>query len=114
LRLLDGNAEIVPGVRFFVTGGHTEGHAVVVIESQGQTAVYLADLCPSTRHFPSRWGMSYDVDMLETRRQKPEWLGRIADHNWLALFDHDPDHAAAYLERDGRGGIRIREAFAKL
>jgi glyoxylase-like metal-dependent hydrolase (beta-lactamase superfamily II) len=114
LRLLDGNAEIMPGLRFFITGGHTEGHAVVVMESQGQTAVYLADLCPSTRHFPSRWGMAYDVNMLETRRQRPEWLGQIADRHWLALFDHDPDHAAAYLERDDQRDFRIREAFAEL
>jgi glyoxylase-like metal-dependent hydrolase (beta-lactamase superfamily II) len=114
LHLLDGNAEIVPGLRYFVTGGHTEGHAVVVIESEGQAAVYLADLCPTTRHFPSRWGMAYDVNMLETRRQKPYWLGEIADRGWLALFDHDPDHAAAYLERDTRGEFRVGEAFVEL
>jgi glyoxylase-like metal-dependent hydrolase (beta-lactamase superfamily II) len=114
LRLLDGNAQIVPGLRYFVTGGHTEGHAVVMIESEGQTAVYLGDLCPTTRHLPARWGMGYDVNMLETRRQKPHWLGEIADGGWLALFDHDPDHAAAFLERDERGEFRIREAFAEL
>jgi glyoxylase-like metal-dependent hydrolase (beta-lactamase superfamily II) len=114
LRLLDGEVEILPGFRYAVTGGHTEGHAVVVIESDGQTAVYLGDLCPSTRHFPSRWCMAYDVDLLEIRRQKPHWLGQIADQKWLALFDHDPDHAAAYLERDSRRDFRIREAFAEL
>ena len=114
LRLLDGNAEILPGMRFGVTGGHTAGHAVVVIESGGQTAVYLGDICPSTRHFPSRWCMGYDVDLLETRRQKPDWLGKIADHHWLALFDHDPDHAAAFLDRDQRQDFKIREAFEEL
>ncbi len=114
LQLVDGNAEISPGVQLFVTGGHTEGHAVVKIESEGRTAIYLGDLCPSTRHFPSRWCMAYDVDLLETRRQKPEWLGLITENNWLALFDHDPDHAAAYLERDSRRDFKTKEAFAKL
>lgn len=114
LRLVDGNAEIVPGVRIEITGGHTEGHAVIILESEGQTAVYLGDLCPSTRHFNSRWCMAYDVDLLETRRRKPEWLGKIADGNWLALFDHDPDLAAAYLERDDRNEFRVREAFETL
>ena len=114
LRLVDGTWEIEPGVRMEVSGGHTEGHSVIVLESEGQTAVYLGDLCPSTRHFNSRWCMAYDVDLLETRRRKPEWLGRIADGNWLALFDHDPDFAAAYLERDDRKEFRVREAFEVL
>ncbi|MCA9067709.1 MAG: MBL fold metallo-hydrolase [Planctomycetaceae bacterium] len=114
LEVVDGTTEIVPGVTMVVTGGHTEGHAAVVIESEGRTAVYLGDLCPSTRHLPSRWCMAYDVDLLETRRQKPEWLGRIADNGWLALFDHDPDHAAAYLDRDDRRDFRVREAFSEL
>lgn len=114
LRLLDGNVEILPGLRFAVTGGHTEGHAAVLMESDGQTAVYLGDLCPTTRHFPSRWCMGYDVDLLEIRRQKSDWLGLIADQEWLAVFDHDPDHAAAYLERDSRRDFRIREAFVEL
>lgn len=114
LELRDGTAEIVPGVTMVVTGGHTEGHAAVMIESEGQTAVYLGDLCPSTRHLPSRWCMAYDVDLLETRRQKPEWLGRIADNQWLALFDHDPDHAAAYLERDAKRDFRVRDALGGL
>ncbi len=114
LRLVDGHCEILPGLRYGVTGGHTEGHAVVVMESRGQTAVYLGDLCPSTRHFPSRWCMGYDVDLLETRRRKPDWLGKIADRNWLAVFDHDPEHAAAFLDRDERRDFKIREAFVTL
>lgn len=114
LRLVDGTTEVVPGVTMVVTGGHTEGHTAVVIESEGQTAIYLGDLCPSTRHFPSRWCMAYDVDLLETRRQKPEWLGRIADNDWVALFDHDPDHVAAYLERDPMRDFRVREAIVEL
>ena len=114
LRLVDGNVEVLPGLRYFLTGGHTEGHAVILIESEGQSAVYLGDLCPTTRHFPSRWGMAYDVNMLETRRQKPYWLGEIADRGWLALFDHDPDHAGGFLERDDRGEFQLREAFVEL
>lgn len=114
LQLVDGTAEVAGGVWLEVTGGHTEGHAAVVIESEGRTAVYLGDLCPSTRHLPSRWCMAYDVDLMETRRQKPEWLRRIVRNDWLALFDHDPDTAASRLEEDSRKEFRVCEAFPKL
>ncbi|MCH7686984.1 MAG: MBL fold metallo-hydrolase, partial [Planctomycetes bacterium] len=114
LRLVDGNVELVPGIRAVVTGGHTKGHSAIVIESDGETAVYLGDLCPTTRHLPSLWGMAYDVDTLELRRNKPQLLGQIADTNCWALFDHDPDHAAAKLLRDSKRDFTISDTLERL
>jgi glyoxylase-like metal-dependent hydrolase (beta-lactamase superfamily II) len=114
LRLIDGNAEIVPGIRAFVTGGHTQGHQAIFLESGGETAIYLGDTCPTTRHLPALWCMGYDLDILHLRRLKPDLLGQVADNDWLALFDHDPDHAAARLVRDNRRDFAVAEAFAEL
>ena len=114
LRLVDGNVELLPGIRAVVTGGHTKGHSAIVIESDDETAVYLGDLCPTTRHLPSLWGMAYDVDTLELRRNKPQLLGQIVENNWWALFDHDPDHAAAKLLRDPRRDFAISDALKKI
>lgn len=114
LRLIDGDAEICPGFRARVTGGHTVGHATIVLESQEQTAVYLGDCCPTWRHLPALWCMGYDLDLLTLRRVKPRVLGEIADRNWLALSDHDPDHAAAWLSRDEKREFSVREAIARL
>ena len=91
-----------------ITGGHTSGQQALFIESDGQTAVYLADACPTWRHLPSLWCMSYDMDLLQARRIKPILLGEIADRGWLALSDHDPDHAAARLVRDPKREFRGR------
>lgn len=114
LRLVDGNVELIPGIRAIVTGGHTQAHAAIVIEDAGETAVYLGDLCPTTRHLPILWGMAYDVDMLQLRRMKAELLGTIADDGWLALFDHDPDHAAGRLERDSKRDFALVDPMPRL
>lgn len=114
LRLVDGNVELVPGIRAIVTGGHTQAHAAIVIEDAGETAVYLGDLCPTTRHLPTLWGMAYDVDMLQLRRMKAELLGTIADDGWLALFDHDPGHVAGRLERDSKRDFALVDALPRL
>jgi len=114
LRVVDGDVEIVSGIHSIVSGGHTLGHQVLAIESLGQPALYLADLCPTTHHLPRSWGMSYDVDMLQTRRKKPEVLGWITDNNGLALFDHDPKFAAARLQRDEKRDFAVAEAFETL
>jgi glyoxylase-like metal-dependent hydrolase (beta-lactamase superfamily II) len=114
LRLVDGDGEIVPGISAKITGGHTNGQQALFIESDGQTAVYLADACPTTRHLPALWCMSYDMDLLQSRRIKPLLLGEIADRGWLALFDHDPDFAAARLRRDPEREFVVSEGIARL
>ncbi len=114
LRFIDGDVDIVTGIHSVVTGGHTVGHQVFIIESDGESAVYLADLCPTWRHLPTLWCMSYDVDVLQTRRKKPELLGHIADNGWLAVADHDPDHAAARLHRDKKRDFSVTEAIKTL
>ena len=114
LRLVDGDVEIMPGIVARITGGHTNGQQALFIESEGQTAVYLADACPTWRHLPSLWCMSYDMDLLQSRRIKPLLLGEIADRGWLALFDHDPDHAAARLRRDPDREFAVAEAIREL
>jgi glyoxylase-like metal-dependent hydrolase (beta-lactamase superfamily II) len=102
LRLIDGNVEIMPGLRSLVTGGHTEGHQALLFESAGQTAVFLGDICSSRMHLPVLWCMAYDTNLMQTRRSKADLLGEIADNDWLALLDHDPDYAAVRLSRDDR------------
>ena len=111
LRLVHGDIEVAPGIRTIKTGGHTAGHQVVVIEDSGEVAVYLGELCPTTRHLPTRWCMAYDLDVLQVRRSKKQLLAQIADNNWLALFDHDPDCAAARLERSPKGDIVLGERW---
>ncbi|MBI4712005.1 MAG: MBL fold metallo-hydrolase, partial [Planctomycetes bacterium] len=36
LELIDGDKEIIPGIRVKITGGHTRGHQVVLFESEGK------------------------------------------------------------------------------
>lgn len=114
LTLIDGNRSLESGLRAFVTGGHTEGHQVIFLESDGQTAVYLADICATWRHLPVLWCLSYDTHLLQTRRIKAELLGQVADGGWLALFDHDPDVVAARLERDSRKDFVVSESLESL
>lgn len=114
LRLIDGDVEIIPGIRAWVTGGHTQYHSTIIVESDGHSAIFLADICPTWSHLPTFWGMSYDVDMLQVRRIKPEVLGRMADENWLGISDHDPFHTAARIERDERSDFKTTQKFKKL
>jgi glyoxylase-like metal-dependent hydrolase (beta-lactamase superfamily II) len=112
LNLLQGDSEVIPGIRVMKTGGHTRGHQIVYIESKGETAVYLADLCPLVGHLPDMWSMAYDQFPLETRRTKPKVLSEAADKDWLVIFGHDADINTGRLIRNKKGElVVVRDAL---
>ncbi len=100
LDLIEGPAEIAPGLSAIPTPGHTKGHQALILETTEHTVAYVADVCPMVAHLPAMWCMAYDVDLLESRRNKPQTLGRAADENWLVIFCHDPETIGGRLQRD--------------
>ncbi len=87
---VEGEAEIVPGVRVVPTPGHTPHHQSVMLESAGETACFLADLVPTTAHLPLPWIMGYDLEPLVTLESKRSLLARAREEGWLLVFEHDP------------------------
>lgn len=102
LELVEGDTEIAPGVKCVVTGGHTKHHQVVMIESEGEAALYLADLVPTASHVNKPYIMGYDLYPLETLEKKKELLPRAEKGGWTVLFAHDVEVKAAKLKTEGR------------
>ncbi len=99
----EADGEIQPGVRVVRTGGHTGQHQIVFIESQGRTAVFTADLIPTTAHIQDPWIMGYDLFPMETLAVKRRFIREAIDREYLIVFEHDPIVAAGYIrEQDGR------------
>jgi glyoxylase-like metal-dependent hydrolase (beta-lactamase superfamily II) len=113
LEIVEGDVEIVPGVRTELTGAHTRGHQIVRIESGDESAVCLADICPTAAHLPTFWTMAYDQFPLTIRRIKPLILKDVADENRIALFSHDPQIAAARLARAADGEWNLSETLGR-
>ena len=99
----DADQEIQPGVRVVRTGGHTGQHQVVYLESGGKTAVFTADLIPTTAHIQDPWIMGYDLFPMETLAFKKRFIREAIEREFLIFFEHDPHVAAGYIrETDGR------------
>ena len=103
LDLVDDDAEIMPGVRVVRTGGHTMHHQVVMLESEGKTAVFTADMIPTVAHIDEPWIMGYDLYPMDTLAFKRTFVREAIDREYLIFFEHDPVVAAGYIrEKDGR------------
>ena len=92
---IEGEREIVPGISARHTPGHTPWQQRLLIESDGERALYLADLIPTVAHLPLPWIMGYDVEPLVTLETKRKILGRAATEDWTLVFEHDAETAWA-------------------
>jgi glyoxylase-like metal-dependent hydrolase (beta-lactamase superfamily II) len=89
-RLVEGAAEIVPGIEVRPTPGHVPFHQSVLVSDGGEAAVFLADLIPTAAHLPLPWIMGYDLEPLRTLESKRAILGEAAAKGWRLVFEHDP------------------------
>ncbi len=101
--LIDGDHEIVPGIRVEVVPGHTRNMQCVRIESEGQQAYFISDLVPTAAHLAYPWIMSLDLYPMETLANKKRLLPQLAAQGALVIFPHDPEMPWARLtEREGK------------
>ena len=103
LDLVEGDEEIMPGVRTRWTGGHARSHQVIMIDSGGRTAVFTADMIPTTAHIDEPWIMGYDLYPMETLAFKRTFVREAIENEYLIFFEHDPVIAAGFIrEKNGR------------
>lgn len=93
LELVQHDVELVRGIRMRHTPGHTPFHQSIVIESAGETAVFLGDLCPTAHHVPLAWIMGYDVEPLVTLESKRAMWKDVVSESSLVIFEHDAHEA---------------------
>ena len=107
---LKGDTELLPGLSVIVTGGHTEYHQVVKIESEGKVALYLGDLIPTVSHLPLPYIMGYDLFPVQTLESKRWVLEQACDEEWLLVFEHDPKLQMGYVRKDVEGKYYLEAA----
>lgn len=102
---------VMPGVRVVRTGGHAMHHQIVFLESQGRTAVFTADLIPTTAHIDEPWIMGYDLYPMDTLAFKRTFVREAIEREYLIFFEHDPVIAAGFIrEKNGRKFVEPIEA----
>jgi glyoxylase-like metal-dependent hydrolase (beta-lactamase superfamily II) len=106
-RLLDGEGEILPGIRPRLTPGHVPFHQSIVITDGGDTVVFLGDVTPTAAHLPLPWIMGYDLEPLRTLESKRLLFREAAAGGWRLIFEHD---AEVVMGRATPGGKEIELA----
>jgi len=91
IRLLDGEAEIAPGVSAVPMPGHTPGLQGVLVRAGGSAACFPSDLIPTAAHLPYPYIMGYDLFPLTTLETKKRIISRALAEGWILHLVHEPE-----------------------
>lgn len=108
MRLLKGDAEIVPGVSVKVYPGHTRDLQAVIVRSGDKVAAYPSDLLPDAKHLDPTWVLGYDLYPLESINNKHRFYGAAIPEQWLVIFTHDHELPWAHIDIGGKGRPVVR------
>jgi glyoxylase-like metal-dependent hydrolase (beta-lactamase superfamily II) len=84
------------------TGGHSDGHSILVIEDGGEMAVHMADLMATHAHQNVLWVMAYDDYPMDSIAAKERWLPYALEKNAWFTFYHDGFYRAVKWGPDGK------------
>jgi glyoxylase-like metal-dependent hydrolase (beta-lactamase superfamily II) len=103
MKLLEGDAEIAPGISVRVFPGHTRDLQAVLVRSGGTTVCYPSDLIPTTHHLDPTWVMGYDLYPLTCIENRHRFYAEAIPEKWLVVFTHDHETPWAYVEMGEKG-----------
>lgn len=93
--------EPIPGVKLVHTGGHSDGHCILVLEHGGETFIHLADIMPTHAHANPLWVLAYDDFPMDSIFNKQKWQTYGKEKDAWYLFYHDYKYRAVKWNENG-------------
>ncbi len=106
-------AAAMPGVRWFVSCGHTFYQLLPVFFDARLALMFTGDVVPTAAHLRHAWVMAYDLQPLETIAEKHRIYAACRDEQWILAFPHDPAIAGARIAFE-RGHPVVAETLGAL
>lgn len=106
LNLVTEKHKYEKGLSAIPVNGHTLGQQLPLIEAEGKTVVFAADLIPTHVHVPLSWVMGYDMYPVQTLQEKQQFLNRASEEHWYLYLEHDASKELIQIEgKDGKYGV---------
>jgi glyoxylase-like metal-dependent hydrolase (beta-lactamase superfamily II) len=104
LSLVEGKLRLSPEITLLPTPGHTPGHTSVLIESDGQSALFLGDICHHPLHFSHpEWVSAFDTHPRITPRTRAWVFALAVERDALVLCPHAPAPGLGRLRKTDGG-----------
>lgn len=93
--------EIAAGLRMIHTGGHSEGHSIIVFEDGEDCFIHMGDIMPTNAHQNKLWALAYDDYPVTSVHEKEAWMEfGYAREAWYTFY-HDAYYRAIRFNQSG-------------
>jgi glyoxylase-like metal-dependent hydrolase (beta-lactamase superfamily II) len=99
--LVDGAAEVRPGIHVWPVPGHTWGQHAIRFDDGSSTVAFVGDVMPTASHAGLAFNMGYDMEPYRNTQTKKALLERAAAEGWRLALDHEPGAPIVRVEPDG-------------
>lgn len=109
LKPFSGDSDLVPGIRTLAAYGHTAGHHVYVVESQGQKLVLWGDLMhvAAVQFANPSVTIKFDTDSKAAALQRKKAFADAAKHGYWVAAAHLPFPGIGHIRPEAKGYVWV-------
>ncbi|WP_099158814.1 YtnP family quorum-quenching lactonase [Virgibacillus ndiopensis] len=93
--------QITDGLKMIHTGGHSDGHCILVFEEADECFIHMADIMPTHAHQNKLWALAYDDYPVTSVHQKEMWMDFGYKKQAWYTFYHDAYYRAIRFNDNG-------------
>lgn len=103
LEFIYSDSEFCEGIQLEIKNGHTLGLVIPVIDYKDHKIVYTADFIASMLNIPLAYVPAFDIDPVQSMKEKDEFFKKAVNNNYVLFFEHDYYHECCTLEQTEKG-----------
>ncbi|HLQ71955.1 MAG TPA: MBL fold metallo-hydrolase [Bacillota bacterium] len=93
--------QIAEGLRMVHTGGHSDGHSILIFEDVDACFIHMADIMPTHAHQNKLWALAYDDYPVTSVHEKEKWMAFGYEKEAWYTFYHDAYYRAVQFNEKG-------------
>mgnify|MGYP001309527937 FL=1 len=97
----EGEIQLTENLRMIHTGGHSDGHSILVFEDGEDCFIHMADIMATHGHQNVLWVMAYDDYPMDSIFAKEKWMKYGYERAAWYTFYHDAYYRAIKYDREG-------------
>ena len=100
MRLVNGEDDVLPGIRVWPMPGHTWGQQAIRFDDGEGTVAFVGDVMPTANHVGLAYSLAYDMLPYDNMLSKRRMLEQASGEGWRIVLDHEPSDSVVRVHRD--------------
>ena len=96
----------IPGLTLRFIHGHSAGMMLPIIKTSNQSFVFCTDLIPTIHHLSLSYIIAYDIQPLETIKERSSLIEEALMNDYVLILEHDVENTFVKLIKNENGKIQ--------